>query len=490
MFTDPRKSKPIREWRSSVDELSLFHPGSRPAAWLAAALLSACAAVGPHYESPRQVAPAAWRAGMTAGLTAQAMNPDTGEFWWRQFGDPELSRLIQKVIAANPDLRTARARLLEARARRAIAGAALFPAAHASASGSRNSGAGARASNTLYTASFDASWELDVFGGVRRSVEAAQADMEASAAASDATQVSLVAEAALNYVEARALQVRLGIARANLASQSETLQLTEWRSQAGLVGSLDVEQARANLEQTRAQLPRLEISLAEAQNLLAILSGQAPGASLGEPASIPGPPQQVAVGIPADALRRRPDVRAAERRLAAETARLGQAQAARFPGVGLAGSIGLESLTLGKLLDGTVTRSFAASLGSTIFDAGRLAQQVRAQDAVRAQALIAYQASVLTALDEVENALVSFARSRERETALSAAAAAARNAALLARDRYTSGLIDFQTVLDTERTVLSIEDSLAGAQADGASAVIRLYKALGGGWSPARGEVP
>jgi len=428
---------------------------------------------------------------MTAGLTAETVDPDTSAQWWRQLGDPGLSALIEQVSAANMDLRSARARLLEARARRAMAGAALVPAVGASATGRRSSGT--PGAHTLYAAGFDASWELDIFGATRRSVEAAQADLEADAALLDSTRVSLVAQAALDYIEVRTLQVRLGIARRNLASQSETLQLTEWRSQAGLAGSLDVEQARANLEQTRAQLPRLEISLAEAHNRLLILSGQQPGApssNLARPGAIPVPPYNVAVGIPADALRRRPDVRAAERTLAAQTARVGQAQAARFPGAGLSGSIGLEALTLGALGSGPLTRSLVATLSATIFDGGRLAQQVKLQDAVREQAMLAYQATVLTALADVENALVSFARSRARETALAAAAAAARNAALLARDRYTSGLIDFQTVLDTERTVLSIEDNLAGAQADGASAVIRLYKALGGGWSPSHHEIP
>lgn len=426
---------------------------------------------------------------MTAGLTAETVNPDTSAQWWRQLGDPGLSALIEQVSAANIDLRSARARLLEARARRAMAGAALVPAVGASATGRRSSGTpGAQSSNTLYAAGFDASWELDIFGATRRSVEAAQADLEAAAAMLDSTRVSLVAEAAFGYIEVRTLQVRLGIARRNLASQAETLQLTEWRSQAGLVGSLDVEQARANLEQTRAQLPRLEISLAEAHNRLLILSGQQPGApssNLARPGAIPVPPYNVAVGIPADALRRRPDVRAAERTLAAHTARLGQAQAARFPGVGLSGSIGLEALTLGALGSGPLTRSLVASLSATIFDGGRLAQQVKLQDAVREQAMFAYQATVLTALADVENALVAFSRSRARETALGAAADAARNAALLARQRYSSGLIDFQTVLDTERTVLAIEDSLASAQADSTAAVVGLYKALGGGWLPA-----
>lgn len=461
----------------------------------ATGVLAACAAVGPDYVPPQVTPPAAWGAEMAAGEAAEAVNPDTIAQWWRQLGDTTLSDLIERALAANTDIRSARARLLEARARRTAAGAAFFPTASVSATGRRNtpsgrnvSGGGAQLSNELYAAGFDASWEPDVFGGARRSVEAAQADMEASAASLDATQISLAAEAALNYVEARAAQVRLVIARNSLASQTETWQLTAWRTQAGLASSLDVEQARANLEQTRAQIPALETSLAQAQNRLAVLTAEAPGAvnaRLAGPGAIPAVPRQVAVGIPADALRRRPDVRAAERRLAAETARVGQAQAARYPSLSLSGSIGLEALTIGTLANGTVTRSFSASLASTIFDAGRLAQQVNAQDAVRQQAMIGYEASVLSALDDVENALVSFAKNRERETALRDATEAARNAALLARDRYASGLIDFQIVLDTERTVLTIENNLAVAQSDGVSSLIQLYKALGGGWSPA-----
>jgi NodT family efflux transporter outer membrane factor (OMF) lipoprotein len=455
---------------------------------LLAASLAGCAAVGPDYHAPPLTTPAAWHAEMAGGLAAAAANSDALAQWWGQLGDTTLSVLIEKVIVANPDVRSARAALLQARARRAIAGAAFSPTLSASIAGRRATPAVGASSRQLFAAGFDASWEPDIFGGVRRGVEAAQADMEASAATLDATQVSLVAEAALNYVELRAFQARLGIARRNLQSQSETLQLTEWRAQAGLVGSLDVEQARANLEQTRAQLPQLETSLAEAQNRLAILTGEPPGMlndRLREAAAIPAVPRQLAVGIPADALRRRPDVHAAERKLAAETARVGQAQSARYPKLARSGSIGVESLTLGALGNGTATRSFVATVAATIFDAGRLRQQVVAQDAVRQQALVAYEAAVLTALEDVENALVVFARSKERQSALRAAADAARNAALLARNRYSSGLIDFQTVLDTERTVLTLEDSLAVAEADGTSSVIRLYKALGGGWSAA-----
>jgi NodT family efflux transporter outer membrane factor (OMF) lipoprotein len=350
-------------------------------------------------------------------------------------------------------------------------------------------GAGRSRTTELYSAGFDASWEPDVFGGTHRGIEAAQADLESSEASLNSTQVSLVSEVAVNYVEVRAFQARLAIARSNLESQSETLQLTEWRRQAGLASSLDVEQARANREQTRAQIPAFETSLAEAQHRIAILLGEPPGPispKLALPAPIPAVPERIATGIPADTLRQRPDVRAAERKLAAETARIGQAAAARYPSLALTGSIGLEALTLGALGAGdALTHAFVASVGAVIFDAGRLRQQVEIQSAIQEQAFVAYQTAVLTALEDVENALVSLAMSRERETALRAATEAARNAALLARDRYTSGLIDFQTLLNTERTVLTLEDSLAATQAEGASALIQLYKALGGGWSTA-----
>jgi NodT family efflux transporter outer membrane factor (OMF) lipoprotein len=302
--------------------------------------------------------------------------------------------------------------------------------------------------------------------------------------------VTPAAEVARNYVEMRALQARLAIARSNLASQSETLQLTTWRAQAGLVSSLDVEQARANREQTRANIPSLQSSLAEAQHRIAILLGTPPAAQqerLAAAAPIPQPPPTIAVGIPADVLRQRPDLRAAERTLAAETARIGQAEAARYPSFTLTGSIGLEALSLGALTDGgaIVTRSLLASIGAPVFDGGRLRQQVEIQRAVQERAQASYESTVLTALEDVENALVGIGNARTRRAALAEATEAARNAALLARHRYTGGLIDFQTVLDTERSVLSLEDSMATSEADGVLAVIQLYKALGGGWEAA-----
>jgi NodT family efflux transporter outer membrane factor (OMF) lipoprotein len=268
----------------------------------------------------------------------------------------------------------------------------------------------------------------------------------------------------------------------------ETLQLTDWRNQAGLASSLDVEQARSNLEQTRSRPPVLRTGLAEAENRLAVLLGKAPGTvrgSLSTGAPVAAVPDAGATGIPAQKLANRPDISSSERRLAAETARVGQAVAARYPGFSLNGSIGLEAFTLGALGNGSaVTRSILGNVFVTVFDGGRLRKQVEIQDALQEQALIAYEASVLTALEEVENALVSLYESRNQQAALRFAAEAARNAALLARFRYNGGLIDFQTVLDTERTQFTVEESLAIAKADGASSLIRLYKALGGGWSP------
>ena len=454
--------------------------------------LAGCASVGPDYVAPQPQVPAAWSEATDA--TPMAPVGEDLARWWRRLDDPVLSELIDAALVGSTDLRRARASLREARARRALAGAELFPTVTGLASGSHSrtspqSGDGDSRSSELYSAGFDASWELDVFGGIRRGVEAAQSELEASAADLHATQVSVTAEVALNYVEARAAQTRLAIARSNLESQTETLQLTDWRAQAGLVSSLDVEQSRANREQTRAQIPSLETGLAQAEHRLAILLGQAPGAvreALAAPAAILPLPDRLAIGIPADTLRQRPDVRAAERRLAAQTARVGQAEAARYPSFNLSGSIGLEALTVGALGgSGTLVQTLVAAVSATLFDGGRLRQLVEIQSAVQEQALIGYEATVLTALEEVENALVALSNSRSREEALRSAADAARNAALLARHRYTSGLTDFQTLLDTERTVLNIEDGVAITQAEGASALVQLYKALGGGWSAA-----
>ncbi|MEW6765494.1 MAG: efflux transporter outer membrane subunit [Pseudomonadota bacterium] len=456
-----------------------------PAAILLA--LAGCATVGPDYAAPELQGPELWQNAPetlpTAGTARLAR-------WWEQLNDPLLTDLIRQALASSPDLRLAQARLRESRARGALAEAGLAPTLDASGSASRGQSSaetGTGATRNVFSAGFDARWEADLFGGTRRAIEAARADLQGSEASLKDTQVTLAAEVARNYIELRAAQARLRIARDNLASQTETLNLTEWRAQAGLTSALEVEQARANREQTRAQIPPLETSLAAAEYRLAVLLGETPGAlyaRLAPPQPIPAAPAPLAVGIPADTLRQRPDVRVAERRLAAETARIGQAEAARYPALSLSGSIGLDALALDGLTGGqALSRSILAGLTAPIFDGGRLRSQVDVQTAVRDQAAVSLEQTVLGALEEVENALVALARGREREAALAEATASARKAAELARQRYASGLIDFQTVLTTERSVLTLEDSLASAQASTTQALIQLYKALGGGWS-------
>jgi NodT family efflux transporter outer membrane factor (OMF) lipoprotein len=440
-------------------------------------LLAGCATIGPAYVPPKLPLPSTW-----SNAAAPQVEADDLGRWWIRLGDPMLSDLVARAMQANPDLRSAQARLREARARRALVSAQRAPAVGASAAAALSRSSESDVTQETYKAGFDAGWEIDVFGGQRRALEGAEADLQASDASVDATRVTLAAEVARNYVELRAFQKRLEIARSNLMSQSETLQLTEWRAQAGLVSSLDVEQARANREQTRAQIPSLQTSVAEAQHRLATLLGVAPGTLNGQLAAaapIPQPPEAIAAGIPADVLRQRPDVRAAERTLAAETARIGVAEAARYPSFNLTGSIGVDAFGIG--VGSTVTRSLAASAAATIFDGGRLKQQVETQRAVQERAQVSYESIVLTALEDVENALVGLNNARARRAALTEATDAARNAALYARHRYRGGLIDFQTVLDTERSVLSLEDGLATSEADGVLAVIQLYKALGGG---------
>jgi len=446
---------------------------------------AACTAVTPRMQTPAVDVPAAWEAAVPAGgATTQDLSR-----WWQQLGDPMLTRYVDAALADNHDLRTAQARLREARARRTLAGRDLLPGVNASASaGSSRSvvdGPDAPARHSL-GASFDASWEPDIFGAAGQAIAAAQADMEAAAADLQAVHVSLAAEVAVNYLDVRGYQARLAIARENLARQEETLQISTWRARAGLVSDLDVQQARTNAEQTRAQVPSLETGLAAAEHRLAVLTGKPPAACRSEltvVVPLPAAPSDVLSGIPADTLRQRPDIRAAERRLAAETARLGQAEAARYPSLRLSGSFGLQAvLSNGAAAATSLAGSFLGGLTAPIFDRDRIRQQIVIQSSAQERALLAYEQAMLGALEDVENALVSVANTRRRHAALTAAADAARQAAQMARDRYTAGLVAYQTVLDTERAVLSAEDALTSARADGTTAVVRLYKALGGGW--------
>ncbi len=455
---------------------------------LLAITLTGCAAVGPDYVKQPPKAPETWsNLDAAAGIAASASQVDLSQ-WWQQLHDPLLSSLITQSLGNSPDMRSVQAKLREARARRDLAGDNRFPTVTGSFSASRSKSSrqlGSGATSNLFNAGFDASWEPDIFGGLGRALEASEADLGASQASLHDTQVSLAAEVALNYVELRSFQARLAIARENLATQDEILQITDWRAQAGLATSLDVEQARTNREQTQATIPSLNKSLTEAENRLSILLGGFPGslhAQLAQAMPLPTVPAEVAVAIPADALRQRPDVTAAERRLAAETARIGAETAALYPSFNLSGSLGWKALTLGSLGSG-LTAGVLGSVAQNVFDAGRIRSRISIQTAVQEQALAAYEKTVLTALEDVENALSAYANSRQRQAALAGARAAARNAAQLARQQYESGLVDFQKVLDTQRTLLATEDSLASTEAEGLSALISTYKAMGGGWT-------
>jgi len=459
----------------------------RPTLITPAAALVLClagCAVGPDYREPSPKLPEAWAD--AAAMQPHAPEPDPQ--WWQRFGDPVLDQLVERALAANTDVRSARARLRAARSASAQAEGALWPSVGAYGSATRSTDAG-RSAVSSYGLGFDASWEIDLFGGLRRGAEAAAADAGASAATLAQTQVSLAAEVARDYVLLRGYQLRLQITQANLDNQSQTLQLTEWRAQAGLVGSLDVEQARSNREQTRAQLPLLQDAITQTRHALAVLLNQPPEAlnallAAAPERTIPDAAAQPLLGVPADLLRRRPDIVAAERSLAAATARIGVAEAALYPSLTLSGTLGLQGAALSALSgSGAATRLIAGSLLAPIFDAGRLRQQVVIQTAEQEQALAAYEAALAGALRDVEDARSALVNGRARADALAQAVQAARNAALLANFRYRSGLVDFQTVLDTERSVRTLEDSQASTQADTVIAMIQLYKALGGGWS-------
>jgi NodT family efflux transporter outer membrane factor (OMF) lipoprotein len=466
--------------------------GSCMLAIFAGSGLAACVAVGPDYQTPSVDVPSAWsRSDPGANAERTVSAPTDMARWWRELNDPVLEALVADALAANLDLATARAQLREARARRALAGAQLGPSVDVSASASRSQSSeetGGGNSRELYSAGFDAGWEADVFGGLRRGVEAAEADVEASVESLRDTQVSLVAEVVLNYVDLRTAERRLAVTEANIAALEEIRQLAQWRLQAGLVSQLDVAQARTEVESAGAGLPALRSAMVEARNRLAVLLGSAPGALMNRLAAtgvIPLAERSAALGIPADMLRRRPDVRAAERRLAAQTARLGEAQSERYPRFNLSGSIGLEAFALSALGNsGASVYSLLASITAPIFDSGRIKANIATQDALLEQALLGYKSAVLTALEDVENALAALADADERRQRLEQAAESARETLQLAEQRYAGGLTDFLTVLDSRRTLLNLENDLASSSGQLSGAQIQLYKALGGGWSP------
>lgn len=431
--------------------------------------------------------PAAWSVADVAPVSGETALVQ----WWLRFNDPMLVRLVDDALRANTSVTGARAALSQARALRNITAANLLPSLNSSASGQNNfsdTPNSQRSSSNSFRAGLDANWELDIFGANRSALNASDASVRASAANIGAAQVSIAAEVALSYIGLRNAQSRLTIARANLAAQQETLQLTLWRQQAGLVTALEAEQARASVEQTGAQLPSLQTAIDQASHALSVLVGRPPAALNSELENVLPVPQLsdlLAINMPMETLRQRADVAAAEQQVIAARARVSQAEAARLPSFSLGGSLGLSALTLGALTDGaSLAGSLVAGVKLPIFDGGSRRAQISAQQAAFEQAQISYRAAVLRALQEVEDALVALRGDRERVVHLTAAAAAAANSALMARQRYSSGLVDFQTVLDTQRSQLSAQDALSNSRADVSSDHVRLYKALGGGWQP------
>lgn len=467
----------------------------RVLAVMALVALAGCAAVGPDYVKPGRPVPPAWRAPLEGGIAAGA---GALAAWWTTLNDPALSGLIDRAVAGNHDLRLAAARIREARARRGLSRAAYYPTLDASGSASRSRSSadtGAAATTDLFAAGLDAAWEIDLFGGTRRSVEAAEADLAAAGEGLRDTHVSLLAEVALNYIDLRTAQARVAVTEGSLKSLEETHQLTIWRARAGLGDGLAVEQARYNLESARSQVPALLTAIAEARNRLAVLTGEAPGALdalLAKPAPVPALPPEVVIGVPADLLRQRPDVRRAERTLAAQTARVGVATAELYPKLRLSGAIGLQALTLRGLFDsGSTTASGSSLLSWRVFDAGAIRQNIEIASALQEQSLIAYESAILGALEEAENAIVAYAQEQRRHRSLGEAAHAAAAAAELAGMKYRAGLTDFTAVLEAERSLLSFWDQLAVSDGAAVTNLVRLYKALGGGWttlSPAEGE--
>lgn len=467
-------------------------------ALLTAGTIAGCT-VGPDYHAPVSNAPKHWSEPLAGGETN---HPASIATWWKSFGDTELDSLVERAVSSNLDLRIAQARVREARAQLGIADASLWPTADASGSYSHarvpenalSSNSiplphGASWENNEYQTGFDASWEIDVFGGTRRGIEAANADVAAAVFSQQDAQVTLVAEVARNYVMTRSYQRRLAIARQTIKAQQATLALSQNRLKNGLTTSLDSEQAATVLSRTQALVPTLESGLQEAIHRLGVLLGQQPSALLAElstEAPIPVTPPSVPVGLPSDLIRRRPDIRAAERRLAAANAQIGVATADLFPKFYLTGAAGLESVSTSNFFTaGSKYFEMGPTVQWRIFDAGRIRSNIRLQNAREEQALATYEKTVLTSFEDVENALVAYAKEQTRNVSLKQAVETSQQSLQLANQQYAAGLTTFINVLDAERSAYQVQDDLVKSDQSLTQNLIALYKALGGGWESA-----
>ncbi len=498
----PRKTRDSPRENRDTPHVRLYRP-ARWAVILLTASLAGCSGlrqwwengfkVGPNYTPPAVQAAEGWREAGDPQLNARAA---VDGCWWTVFGDPALNGLIEAACRQNLSLRGAGFLILESRAQRSIAAANLFSQKQEMISQYLRS----RFSANAYpfgvfpirkdyndgSIGFDAAWEFDVWGRFRRAVEAADAALDAQVENYDDMLVLLQAKVAANYIQLRTLQQRIVLTRENLQLQRNTLRLVELRYGKGLISELDVDRARAQAAATESLLPPLETAVRQAENRLCVLMGRLPGdlaPMLAAGGSIPAAPPEVIVGIPADLLRRRPDVRRAERQAAAQSARIGMAQAEFYPHLALTGTITLEAQNLPQLFEGS---SLAGMVGPgfrwNILNYGRIANDVRAQDALFRQAVTQYQESVLKAHEETENAIVAFLREQQRSESLRTAATATGQAVKLAVLQYDKGLVDYQPVLDTQRELVRQQDGVAESNGQVALDLVAVYKALAGGW--------
>jgi NodT family efflux transporter outer membrane factor (OMF) lipoprotein len=465
-------------------------------------LLQSCYTVGPNYVEPHQSAPDAWTRSVMRDLDGNAACLSG---WWKGFHDPTLNALIERSRASNPNLRLALERITEARAQRGIAVSQGLPQANGSGGYTRNrisENAGPQAAlgnagpmaaaignaNTpfnFYTLGGDAGWEVDIFGGIRRSVESADANIASQEENYRDALVTLFADVALNYVDYRTLEARIVVANRNINAQRGSVDLTGKRLDAGLVPRIDVTQAQANLSLSEAAVPQLRAQLVLSKNRLATLTGGFPASVeniLGSSRGIPVPKAGYSAGLPADLLRARPDIRRAERDLAAQTARVGVAVADLYPRFTLFGNFNLQAANSGDLFDSASRAySFGPSFQWQIFSAGRIRNNIRIEESRVAQAYATYEGTILGAVEEVETSMAGILYERERLSKLGRAVSASNETVSLVKDNYQNGLVSFQNVLDAERTQFSAEDEETFSRGQIARNYIILYKALGGG---------
>jgi NodT family efflux transporter outer membrane factor (OMF) lipoprotein len=445
--------------------------------------------LGPDYETPESAVNDAWN----EGAQDTRVNRDAAQqrAWWTTLDDPVLDRLIATAHAQNLSLRVAGVRVLQSMAARGIAVGQLFPQSQelngdfTRAKASEN-GPPVPTYSTTAGIGFDAAWELDFWGKFRRNIEAADAELDASLATYDDVMVTLVSEVALAYVDVRTVQARIKIARDNVQRQEDGERLADERFNAGATSELDPAQVKTLLAQTRADIPLYEAELRRAMYRLVFLLGEPPRdilEQLGEPGIIPTAPTDVAVGIPADLLRRRPDIRLAERQAAAQSARIGVARAEMYPAFFLSGSVGLQAGSAGDLFQsGSWTGSITPGFSWPIFNYGRLRNNVRVQDAEFQAAILNYRNTVLAAAQEVESSLVGFLRGQDRAALLMKAVTLSERSLELARVQYAEGTADFQRVLDALSGLLAIQDALVLTQGQVVVSLISTHKSLGGGW--------